>query len=98
MNVGFFDIVFACNMRTTPLICPPHTDTRTQRQRRPQSAVRGRNISAIYTTIKGNTSNNCVNCTMKISYFGTLCSCVRVWETHTGVMFSNMCLLNKNWC
>jgi hypothetical protein len=28
---------------------------------------------------------------MKISYFGTLWSCVRVRETHTGLMFSNMC-------
>ena len=79
--------------RTQPLICPPHTDT--HRHRWPLTANKGRNISAIYTTIKGNISNNCAYCTMKISYFRTICSCVRVWETHTGVVFSNMCSMNS---
>ena len=57
-------------------ICPPQTDT--HRHRCPLYAHSGQNISAIYTTINGNQSNNCAYCTMKISYFRTLWTCVRV--------------------
>ena len=68
--------VCVSHTRTLPRICPSHTDT--HRHRCPLYAHNGQNISAIYTTIKGNQSNNCAHCTMKISYFRTIWTRVRV--------------------
>ena len=88
--------------RTLPQICPSTTDT--HRQTCPLYADNGQNISAKYTTIKGNRSNNCAHCTMKISYFGTICTRVRVWETHTGKCLDQYVLMSvcerhiQGWC